>query len=139
MNIPPRKNVKIVIDLKGSREREIIENNLTYITSLAKVESIDIVSGIEKPDSSATYVVGDIQVHVLLKGLINYDDERKRICKEIKKMEREMALSRRKLANKDFLNQAPAHIVANVKEKVEVMGIKLEKLNQNLAIVEGLK
>jgi len=139
MNIPPRKQVKIVIDVKSTGEREIFENNQAYSASLAKVESIDIVSGIEKPDSSATYVFGDIQVHVLLKGLINYDDERKRVHKEIKKIEHEMDLSRKKLANKDFLNQAPPHIVENVKEKMELMSAKLEKLNQNLSILEGLK
>jgi valyl-tRNA synthetase len=139
MNIPPRRDVKIVIDVKGSRERQIFENNLQYITNLAKVESIDIVSGIEKPDSSATYVFGDIQVHVLLKGMLNYEDERKRIYKEIKKIEREMDVSRKKLANKDFLSQAPLHIVENVKEKVALMGVKLEKLNQNLTTLEELK
>jgi len=139
MNIPPKKYVRIVIDVKGLREREIIENNLAYITSLAKVECIDIVSDIKKPEWSATYVFGDIQVHVLLKGLINYDDERKRIHREIRRLEHEMDLSRKKLANKDFLNQAPPHIVENVKGKAELMSVKLEKLNQNLTILEGLK
>jgi valyl-tRNA synthetase len=139
MNVPPKKDVKIVIDAKGSREREIFENNLAYITSLAKVESIDIVSGTEKPEWSATYVFGDVQVHVLLKGLINYEDERNRIYKEIKKIEHEMDLSRRKLANKDFLNQAPLHIVENVKEKTELMGVKLERLNQHLTVLESIK
>ncbi len=139
MNVPPKKDVKIVIDAKGSREREIFENNLAYITSLAKVESIDIVSGTEKPEWSATYVFGDVQVHVLLKGLINYDDERNRIYKEIKKIEHEMDLSRRKLSNKDFLNQAPLHIVENVKEKAGLMGVKLERLSQHLTMLEGIK
>ena len=139
MNIPPRKYVKVVIEVKGPGEREILAENLVYITSLAKVESMDIVSDIEKPEGSATYVYGDIQVHVLLKGLINYDDERKRVSKGIKKIEHEMGLSRRKLANKDFLNQAPLHIVENVREKADLMSVELEKLNQNLAILEGLK
>jgi valyl-tRNA synthetase len=56
MNIPPKTSVKTVIDVKGPKEREILKNSATYITSLAKVESIDFVSGIEKPKSSATYV-----------------------------------------------------------------------------------
>jgi len=139
MNIPPKTSVKTVIDVKGPKEREILKNSATYITSLAKVESIDFVSGIEKPKSSATYVFGDIQVHVLLEGLINYEDERRRMRKEIKKIEREMTLSRKKLENKDFLNQAPPSIVEGVKEKVDLIGLKLEKLNQNLTILEGLK
>ena len=138
MNIPPKKDVKIVIDVKGAKEKEILKNNFSYITSLAKVESIDVVSDMGKPDSSATYVFSDIQVHVLLKGLINYDDERKRIYKGIKKIEKEMEISKKKLANRDFLNQAPPHIAENVKEKVQRMSMKLEKLHQNLTILEGL-
>ncbi|MBW2334537.1 MAG: valine--tRNA ligase [Deltaproteobacteria bacterium] len=138
MNIPPKKYVKIVIDVKGAKEKEILKNNFSYITSLAKVESIDVVSDMGKPDSSATYVFSDIQVHILLKGLINYDDERKRIYKGIKKVEKEMEISKKKLSNRDFLNQAPPHIVENVKEKVQHMSMKLDKLHQNLTILEGL-
>ena len=138
MNIPPKKDVKIIIDVKRKKEKEIFKNNLSYITNLAKVESVELVSDMEKPDSSATYVFSDIQVHVLLKGLINYDDERKRIYKGIKKIEKEMEMSKKKLANSDFLNQAPSHIVENVKEKVQHMSMKLEKLYQNLTILKGL-
>jgi valyl-tRNA synthetase len=138
MNIPPKKSVKVIIDVKGSREREVLENNSAHITSLAKVESMDLVSGIEKPESSAGYILGDIQVHVLLKGLLNYEDERKRIRKLIEKMEREIEISRKKLANKDFVNQAPSHIVDGVRERVELINLKLEKLNRNLANLEGL-
>jgi len=139
MNIPPKKHVRVVMDVKGARDREVLVDNLAYIRSLAKVESMDIVSDIEKPEESASYVSGDIQVHVLLKGLMNYDDERKRVYKEIKKIEHEMDLSRKKLANKDFLNQAPPHIVEKVREKAELMSARLETLNQNLTILEGLK
>jgi len=138
MNIPPKKDVKIVIDVKGDKEREIFKNNHSYITSLAKAESINFVSDTGKPDSSATYVFSDIQVHVLLKGLINYDDEKKRIYKGIKKIEKEMEISQKKLANRDFLNQAPPDIVENAKEKAQRMSSKLDKLNQNLTILEGL-
>jgi len=58
---------------------------MSYITNLARAESVELVSGVTKPDSSGTYVFKDIQVHVSLKGLINYDDERKRMSKEIKR------------------------------------------------------
>jgi len=90
----------------------------------------------EKPDSSATYVFSDIQVHVLLKGLINYDDERKRIYKGIKKIEKEWKCQK-EIGNSDFLNQAPSHIVENVKEKVQHMSMKLEKLHQTLPFLRG--
>lgn len=136
MNIPPKTYVRAVIDASGEHEGEVLEMNHSYISTLAKAESIEIVSRAEKPEGSATYVFGDIQVHVLLKGLIDYEKERTRIYKEIKKAEREIELSQRKLANKDFLNQAPPHVVENVREKSDLMSATLEKLHQNLTLIE---
>ena len=139
MNIPPKTYVRTVIDVSGEREGEIVVMNRGYITTLAKAESIEIVSRGEKPAGSATYVFGDIQVHVILKGLIDYEKERNRIYKEIRKSERDMELSQRKLANNDFLNQAPPNVVEDVREKSGLMIAKLEKLNQNLALIEELR
>jgi len=139
MNIPPKTLVRTIIDVSGEREGEILEMNRGYIAALAKTESIEIVSRGEKPAGSATYVFGDIQVHVLLKGLIDHEKERNRIYKEIRKAEREMELSQRKLANNDFLNQAPPSVVEDVRGKSELMIAKLEKLNQNLALIEELR
>ncbi|MBW1691104.1 MAG: valine--tRNA ligase [Deltaproteobacteria bacterium] len=139
MNIPPKTYVKTIIDVGGEREKEIVEMNRGYIIALAKAESIEIVSRGEKPAGSATYVFGDIQVHVLLKGLIDYEKERNRIYKEIRKAERERELSQRKLANNNFLKQAPPNVVEDVREKSDLMIAKLEKLNQNLALIEELR
>ena len=139
MNISPKKQVSCIIDSKREEDLEILKNNMSYITNLARAESVELVSGVTKPDSSGTYVFKDIQVHVSLKGLINYDDERKRISKEIKKVEKEINVSQKKLANKDFLENAPDPIVEGVKTKVAEMSAKLEKLNQNLTLIEGLR
>jgi valyl-tRNA synthetase len=139
MNIAPKTYVRTIIDVSREREGEILEMNRGYITALSKAESIEIVSRGEKPAGSATYIFGDIQVHVLLKGLIDYEKERNRIYKEIRKAEREMELSQRKLANNHFLNQAPPNVVEDVREKSELMIAKLEKLHQNLTLIEELR
>jgi valyl-tRNA synthetase len=138
MNVPPKTYVRTVIDVGGDREGEALEMNRGYISTLAKAESIEIVSGGEKPEGSATYVFGDIQVHVLVRGLIDYQKERTRIYKEIRKAEMEIERSQRKLANKEFLDQAPPQVVEDVREKSEFMAAKLEKLHQNLTVIEEL-
>jgi valyl-tRNA synthetase len=138
MNIPPKTYVRAVIDVIGEREGEILKENQDYISTLAKTESIEIAVRGEKPEGSATYVSGDIQVHVLLKGLMDYEKERSRIYKEIKKAEMEIDRSQKKLANRDFLNQAPPQVVEEVREKSELMAVKLEKLHQNLTLIEEL-
>ncbi|MCK5724020.1 MAG: valine--tRNA ligase, partial [Gammaproteobacteria bacterium] len=120
-------------------EADFLISNLVHIKTLAKVEDATIASGIPKPEASATAVFGQNQIHVILKGILDFQEERKRLGKQIEKIEKEIKVSNRKLSNKGFLEKAPAEIVEEVREKVETMTLKLEKLNQNLRFFEKLQ
>jgi valyl-tRNA synthetase len=139
MNISPSKKVNILIDAAEKEEADFLSSNLVHIRTLAKVEEATIASGIPKPEASATAVFGQNQIHVLLKGILDFREERKRLEKQIKKIEKDIDGSKRKLSNKGFLKKAPTEIVEEVKEKVETMTLKLEKLNQNLRFFETIK
>ncbi len=138
MNISPSKKVNIMIDVAEKEEADFLSSNLVHIKTLAKVEDATIASGIPKPEASATAVFGQNQIHVLLKGILDFQEERKRLGKQIEKIEKEIKVSNRKLSNKGFLEKAPAEIVEEVREKVETMTLKLEKLNQNLQFFETI-
>jgi valyl-tRNA synthetase len=58
--------------------------------------------------------------------------------KEIKKIEKDMEISAKKLSKREFVEKAPPEIVAQVKMKAESMRLKLEKLNQNLDFFESI-
>jgi len=138
MRIPPSKLVNVVLDIPDEMKKKVLNENLPYIYTLAKVEELSIVSHVPKPEASATAVFGDIQIHVLLKGLLDFEEEKRRIRKEIKKLEKNLEMSKRKLSNADFLEKAPAHIVEEVRGKVRDLMGKLEKLNQNLDFFGGM-
>ena len=138
MNISPSKKVNILIDAAEKEEADFLSSNLVHIKSLAKVEGATIASGIPKPEASATAVFGQNQIHVLLKGILDFREERKRLEKQIKKIEKDIEVSKRKLSNRGFLKKAPAEIVEEVTEKVETLTLKLEKLNQNLRFFETI-
>ena len=138
MNIPPSKKVNILIDVADKEASNILEHNKAQVQALAKVEELSIASGVPKPEASATAVFGQNQVHVLLKGLLDFEEERKRLGKEVKKIEKEMEVSQKKLSNNQFLAKAPAEIVEEVKEKVKTFSLKLEKLNENLRFFETI-
>ena len=136
MNIPPSKKVSIVVDMANSEEADILEHNLSYIKTLAKVSEMVIGQDIPKPEASATVVFGQNQIHVQLKGLLDFEEEKKRLKKEIKKLEKELLISEKKLSNQGFLSKAPSAIVALVKEKVIEISAKLERLNKNIQVFE---
>ncbi|RKY81617.1 valine--tRNA ligase, partial [candidate division KSB1 bacterium] len=89
LRIPPSKKVNVVIDAP-ERKAELINRYMHHVKSLAKVEDISIGYGIERPDSSATSVVEDVSIYVLLKGLLNIEEEKKRIIKEMKKLQKDI-------------------------------------------------
>jgi valyl-tRNA synthetase len=139
MNIPPSKKVGIVIDVTEKEVQEVLEDHQTHIRTLAKVEDITIGSEMTKPEASATAVFGKNQVHVLLRGILDFAEEKKRLGKAIQKLEKDIDGAKKKLTNKGFLEKAPADVVEEMKERVETLSIKLEKLNQNLSFFESIR
>jgi valyl-tRNA synthetase len=112
---------------------------MDHIRTLAKVDDLEVGTWMPKPEASATAVHGRIQVHVLLKGLLDFEEEKKRLKKQIASIEKEMAGSSKKLSNPQFMEKAPADIVEGVKKKVENMKEKLDKLNKNLSFIESIE
>jgi valyl-tRNA synthetase len=138
MNINPSKKVDILIEMPDARDIEVIRKNLSHIRNLAKVDSVGIDKEVSKPEASMTAVLGRNQVHVQLKGLIDFDEEKKRLRKEIKIIRKEMEVSAKKLSSKGFLEKAPAEIVDKVREKFESMKAELEKFEKNLKFFESI-
>jgi valyl-tRNA synthetase len=138
MNIHPSKTVDIIMDILDERHIVIINDNLGHIRNLTKAGSIEIERHATKPEASATAVLGRDQIHVLLKGIIDFEEEKKRIRKEIVKIQKDMEADDRKLSSRGFLENAPPDIVEKVKEKVAGLKEKMAKLDKNLKFFEAI-
>jgi len=138
MNIHPSKTVDIIMDILDYRHVKIINDNLDHIRNLTKSGSVEIERHATKPEASATAVLGQDQIHVLLKGIIDFEEEKKRIRKEIAKVQKDMEADDRKLSSSGFLENAPPDIVEKVKEKVAGLKEKMAKLDKNLKFFEAI-
>ena len=138
MNIPPSKPVSIMMEVPDEGDREILNRNISHIQNLARVDSVSMDAVVSKPKASATAVFDKNQVHVILEGLLDFKEEKQRLRKQIKTIEKDLAVANKKLNNKQFLEKAPVDIVEEVREKVGSITDKLEKLNQNLNFFESI-
>ncbi len=138
MNIPPGKTVNVVVEISGKEESDTIRENLAHVRALAGVGEAEIARSTEKPEASATGVFGENQVHILLKGLLDFEEEKKRLRKAIQKLEKETVLYNKKLDNQGFLQKAPAEVVDEVRERVRNMELRLARLNENLGFFEAI-
>ena len=63
-------------------------------------------------------MINKLEVCIPLAGNINKDAELKRIIKEITKLEKDISLLNKKLANEKFTSKAPAEVVNAEKNKL---------------------
>jgi len=76
---------------------------------------------------------------VLLKDVLDFDSECKRLEKELTKLEREFNFTKNKLSNEDFLQKAPADVIEKEREKGMRLGEKLEKLRNQYGKIKVLR
>ncbi|MDI6753419.1 MAG: valine--tRNA ligase [Thermodesulfobacteriota bacterium] len=139
LNVPSGKMVEVVMHCQRRATLSALTMNEIYIASLARTGKISWQSEGEKPKASATAISGDIEIFLPLKGLINLDDEEKRIQKEISKIEEEMARTSLKLHNEEFLHKARPEAVEKEREKARALSEKGAKLKEGLERVQTWK
>jgi valyl-tRNA synthetase len=139
MNIGPSKKLKVAISAPDDESRAIVEIGSGYITNLANLEALTMTASGEDPKNAATGVVGSMRIYVLLEGVVDFAAERKRLEKEMAKVDKDLAAISKKLANRDFMAKASKVVVEKEEEKfrevrekhsVLVAALKrLEKMN----------
>ena len=117
MNIGPSKKLKVAISAPDDESRAIVEIGSGYITNLANLEALTMTASGEDPKNAATGVVGSMRIYVLLEGVVDFAAERKRLEKEMAKVDKDLAVISKKLANRDFMAKASKAVVEKEEEK----------------------
>ena len=130
MNIPPGKALPVLVSNGSDSDQSRVENNAPFLTQLAKLESITWLSAGESAPVAATSLVGGMEILVPMAGLIDQAAELKRLAKEIEKLDQEMARIQGKLANKSFVDRAPADVVEKERAKQAGLQESLQQLKQ---------
>ncbi|MGC8493347.1 MAG: valine--tRNA ligase [Syntrophobacteraceae bacterium] len=141
MNVAPALKVEVVCMCEQYAQFDILERQQRTLCDLARVSSLTIVRAGEavKPKQAAGAVVGNMEVFVILKDILDFESESGRLKKEISKLEKEFGMTSRKLSNDDFLQKAPPEVIEKEREKNARLGEKIEKLNHRLEIMNGLR
>ena len=134
MNIAPSKNVDLKI--KCSKDQsDLISQNKKLFMALAKIDSYDYGSSMERPPQSATAVVHGMELYIPLDGLVDLDKEKIQLEKRKIKIEGLLIGIDKKLSNKQFINNAPENVVDGERKKGVNLRDELTKINSNLEIL----
>ncbi|MFH1700163.1 MAG: valine--tRNA ligase [Candidatus Zixiibacteriota bacterium] len=132
MNVPPGKKAEVHIRIEDESLGKILTEYFDYYKGLAKIEKVSIGNNIKKPPLSASAVLPGAEIFIPLEGLIDIDFERNRLQKELGALQNQLEKLSRKLANPDFLANAPGDVVEKDKNKKSDYEARVEKLNENL-------
>lgn len=137
MNVPPNKQANVLIRSANQQSLELIKTNEIYLISLSKLSMIQFMTNEGKPKFSASAVVADLEIFMPLEGLIDIDVEKKRLAKEIARLENQIKGINAKLMNADFIAKAPKDVIDRERQKSNDFQANLEKLQTILQSLEN--
>jgi len=127
--LPPAKEVDVFIKCEpGIGMVEKINNFGTKIKYLAKVKELNVGEALDKPKGSAVAGLTFAEIYVPLSGVIDIEVERRRLEKELGKLEVDVEKIARRLESEEFLSKAPAHVIDSERRRHEEMRDKMERL-----------
>jgi valyl-tRNA synthetase len=138
LNCPPGKEIKVIL-FGPAGDLDFLRAQQPYLRALARVAGADYPSAGERPKGAATAVVGATEIYLPLDDLIDLDEERARLSKEVGKVEEELARVEKKLGNGDFLAKAKEEVIQKERDKASQFSEKIRTLRTSLARIEGIQ
>ncbi|MCF0125477.1 MAG: valine--tRNA ligase [Clostridia bacterium] len=130
-NIHPSKKTKLIF-VANEYEQEIKQLE-QILLKLGFGEELVIENNKNNlPENTINIIKEGIEVYMPLEGLIDLEEERKRLEEEKVKLESEVARCEKMLSNPGFINKAPQTKIDEEKAKLEKYKEMLLKVNQSL-------
>jgi valyl-tRNA synthetase len=132
MQIKPSDRITIHVAGDSNFQR-IFRENEARILKLARADKLNLSSGLNVPKASAKAVItGGAEIAIPLEGLIDFEQERKRLENQLSKLDTELQRLNAQLGNANFVERAPAEKVQEIRDRVAEIETQTKTLRQNL-------
>ena len=81
-------------------------------------------------------MLGEIDLIIPLEGMMNFEEEKNRVEKELKKIAKDLIFLNKKLSNPNFVKKAPAEVIEKDEKRKTVLSEKQAKLGIHLKTIE---
>ncbi|AOR63618.1 valine--tRNA ligase [Pectobacterium wasabiae] len=138
MNIAPGKPLEVLLRDATTEALRRVEENRSFIQTLARLESITLLPAGDKGPVSVTKLIDGAELLIPMAGLIDKAAELDRLAKEVAKIEAEIERIASKLSNEGFVARAPEAVVAKEREKLDGYAVDKTKLLEQQAVIAAL-
>ena len=115
MNVPPSARITLMLKDAGPETSARLNRHRDIALTLARLSSARATNDI--PQGSAQFVLGEAVAALPLGDVIDFDKERARLAKDLKKAQDEIAKFDAKLNNAAFVAKAPEDVIDEQKER----------------------
>ncbi|WP_194757231.1 valine--tRNA ligase [Aliidiomarina indica] len=133
MDLSPNKPLPVLIAKADETAKRRLTDNGSFLAALAKLENVSFLSDADEIPASATALVGRMEIHIPMAGLIDKDAELARLGKAIEKAQKELQRMAGKLNNENFVSKAPADVIEKEREKLRDAEETLAQLQEQHA------
>ncbi len=137
MNVPPSARLPLLVKGASVETQRRLATHRAAIVTLARATSVEAVE--DPPTKGAVQVVVDEATVLLpLAAVIDLDQEKARLSKEIAKLSGEIDKVEKKLANQAFVAKAPPEVVEEQRERRDEWSVARAKLQEALDRLAGM-
>lgn len=129
VNCPPSKKVHLYLVSEAHRLITVNKNSIQRLAGASEIEFLENGSSLQKTVSKVCELG---QIFVPLGELVDLDEERIRLNKELDRIKNEIARADGKLLNKNFVAKAPKKLVEDERAKKEKYLDMKEKIEKQL-------
>ncbi len=127
--LSPSRKLAAVVRVSGP-EAEAVRRMSAGISHLAALERLEVRGEFERPATAAKIVQRGMEIFLL--EVIDVEAEKKRLQTSLRKWRRELEQAEKRLANSDFVNRAPAAVVAEERRRLEAARREVELIETSL-------
>jgi len=130
--ISPKSALKVSIKAEAG-DVALLQVQGKLLQDMANISDLAIAVDAQKPDESSVVLAAGLEIYIALSGLVDFEAERKRLEKERKSLESDVAKFEKKLSNPGFLAKAAPEIIEKDQQKCADLKDRLERVKAQLA------
>jgi valyl-tRNA synthetase len=138
-NIAPGKPLNVLLQDAADADLRCLETHGHFVQRLARLADVEVLEQGAEPPPAATALLGSMRILVPLGGLIDVAAEIERLTRQQQRLSADMAKSEKKLANTNFVDNAPAAVVEKERRRVDEARAALAKIGEQLEFMRRLE
>ncbi|AOM82937.1 valine--tRNA ligase [Salisediminibacterium beveridgei] len=117
LNVAPSKTIELMVNANNRDVLDQLKRGEQYIWKFCNPSELNMGTQLTAPEKSMSSVLKGLELYMPLAGLLDLDEEIRRLNDELKRLDGEVARVQKKLGNEGFTAKAPQNVVDEERAK----------------------